>query len=153
MPSQPQSAKELIELIRQGVLFAPGTVVDGHETFVMLERLLPQVATPDFITVMHSESAVLEYEGVAGFHEALDDWMSPYDSFRLAFDEVLIEEDKVVFLVRQLARTKHEGVEMETPSGTVWWLENRKIRQAVFYLDQGSALKAAGLDPDRPSSN
>jgi hypothetical protein len=151
MPDQPQTTEELLELIRQGVVFAPGMVLEGHQTFDMLEELLPQVAAPDFVTIMHSESAVLEYEGIAGFHEALTDWMSPYDSFRLAFDEVLVEDDKFIFLVRQLARTKHQGVEIETPSGTVWWLERGKIKQAVFYLDQRAALKAAGIDPDRPA--
>jgi ketosteroid isomerase-like protein len=152
MPDQPQTAAQLLEMIRQGALFSPGTVVEGRETFGMLERLLPEVAAPDFVTIMHSESAALEYEGIAGFREALTDWMSPYDSFRLAFDEVVVEDDKVVFLVRQLVRTKHEGVEMETPSGTVWWLEGGRISQAVFYLDQHSALQAAGIDPDRPAN-
>jgi hypothetical protein len=152
MPNRPQSAEELIEQVRQGALFAAGSVVEGREMFGMLVELLPDVATPDFVTVMHSESAVLEYEGVEGFREAITDWMSPYESFRLAFDEVLIEDDRVIFLVRQLATTKHEGVELETQSGTVWWLEDGKISQAVFYLDQRNALKAAGIDPDRPVS-
>jgi ketosteroid isomerase-like protein len=151
MPDQVQSTEELVELIREGTLFAPGSVLEGPEAIGLVEALLTHTAAPDFVTVMHSESAVQEYEGIAGFREALSDWMSPYERFRLAFDEVLFQRDKVVLLVRQLARTKHEGVELETASGTVWWLKEGKISQAVFYLDRVDALKAAGLDPDRHS--
>ena len=63
------------------------------------------------------------------------------------------QDDKLVFLVRQIGPTKHSGVEVETASATVWWLEDGAIRQAAFYLDQRAALKAAGLDPDRPSGD
>ena len=140
-----------MELIRAAGAFAAGTVMDGREMFGMVEGLLAEWAAPEFTTVMHSEHAVLEYTGVAGFREALDDWMSPYERFRLAIDDVVVAEDKVVFLVRQLARTRHQSVELETASATVWWLGDGEIKQVVFYLDQRTALTAAGLDPDRPA--
>ncbi len=62
-------------------------------------------------------------------------------------------EDKLVFLARQVATTKHDAVEVETESASVWWLEDGLISQAVFYLDRQAALKAAGIDPDRPSGD
>jgi ketosteroid isomerase-like protein len=153
MSSRPRTTAELTELIQQGAMFARGTVMEGREAFGMIEALLAEAAAPDFVTIMHSQAAVQEYEGIAGFREALTDWMSPYERFRLAFDEVLVENNKVVFLVRQLARTKHQSVEMETPSATVWWAEDGQISQAGFYLDQAMALKAAGIDPDRPEAD
>jgi hypothetical protein len=60
-----------------------------------------------------------------GFKEALGDWITPYERFRLEIDDVLIgdENDQLVFLVRQVGTTKHGGVEIETPSGSVWDLE------------------------------
>jgi hypothetical protein len=149
MPGQPQSLDELVGLIRRGGFFGGGTVLEGREGIGLMEGVLAEFAAPDFITVMHSESAVQEYEGIPGFREALLDWIEPYERFRLAIDETIVKDDKLVFLVRQLARTKHQGVEMETPSGSVWWSENGRLTQAVFYLDQQSALKAAGIDPDR----
>ncbi len=144
-----QSTEELIDLIRQGALFSAGTVMDGRETFGLIESLLAERAAPDFVTVMHSDSAVQEHEGVAGFREALTDWMSPYERFRIAIDEVLVKDDKLVFLVRQLVRTNYQSVEIETQSAAVWWLRDGQVRQVVFYLDRQTALKAAGLDPDR----
>jgi hypothetical protein len=126
-------------------------VIDAHELFGLIEALLAERAAPEFVTVMQSESAVQEHEGVAGFREAITDWMSPYESFRLAIDEILERDDRLVFLVRQLARTNYQSVEIETASGAVWWLADGQVSRLGFYLDQRSALEAAGLDPDRPS--
>jgi hypothetical protein len=81
------------------------------------------------------------------------DWISPYESFRLEIEEAIVDEDKLVFLARQVATTKHAAVQVVTESATIWWLEDGLIRQAVFYLDQKEALKAAGLDPDRHSAD
>ena len=148
MPEDHPDNQQLIQLIRAGA--GRGEVVEGRDAFGLMEVLLAERAAPDFVTVMHSASAVQEHQGLAGFREALEDWMSPYERFRLAIDDVIVEDDKVVFLVRQLARTNYQGVEMETPSATVFWLRDGQVTQAVFYLDQGTALKAAGIDPDRP---
>jgi ketosteroid isomerase-like protein len=105
---------------------------------------------PEFVTIMLSESGVAqEYRGVDGFREALRDWISPYERFRLVVDETIPLDDRIVFLARQVARTKHDGVEIETPSASVWWLEDGLVRQASFYLDQRAGLQAAGLDPNR----
>jgi hypothetical protein len=150
MSDQPQSLDDLVEAIRQGGAFGEGMVLEGREGIGMMEVALAQFAVPDFVTVMHSEAAVREYEGLEGFREALTDWISPYERFRLAIDEVIVPDDKkLVFLVRQIARTKHQSVEIETPSASVWWAQGGRLTQTVFYLDQASALKAAGIDPDR----
>jgi len=66
-------------------------------------------------------------------------------------DEVIQLEDKLVFVVRQIATTLHSSVEVETPSAAVWWFEDGRVRQAAFYLDRQAGLKAAGIgSPDRP---
>jgi ketosteroid isomerase-like protein len=132
-----------------GFLPQEGTVLEGKEWIGLTEVALAQWATPDFVTVMHSQAAVQEHEGVGGFREAMTDWISPYESFRIAIDRVLAQDEKLVFLVRQLARTKHQRVEIETPSASVWWAKDGRVTQVVFYLDQAAALKAAGIDPDR----
>jgi ketosteroid isomerase-like protein len=148
--SDTQSTAELIELIRQGVMFSGGTVLEGTEGIDQMTEVLRDNTDPDFVTIMTSESGnPQEYRGVEGFREALTDWISPYESFRLVIDEAIPLEDRIVFLARQVAKTKHGGVEIETPSASVWWLEDGRIRQAGFYLNQRSGLEAAGLDPDR----
>jgi ketosteroid isomerase-like protein len=146
-----QETSELIELIREGVMFSGGTVLEGSEGIDQMTEILRHTCHPDFVTIMISESGVpAEYRGVEGFREALSDWISPYERFRLEIDEVITLPDKLVFLARQVGTTKHGGVEIETPSATVWSLLDGRIQQAGFYLDQRAGLKAAGLDPDRP---
>lgn len=145
-----QTTAELIEFIRQGVMFSGGTVLEGNEGIDQMAELLRGNSHPEFVTIMTSESGnPLEYKGLEGFREALSDWISPYESFRLEIDEAIPLDDKIVFLARQVATTKHDGVEIATPSASVWWLDDGAIRQASFYLDQRAGLVAAGLDPDR----
>jgi ketosteroid isomerase-like protein len=78
--------------------------------------------------------------------------MSPYEAFRLEIEEVIAKDDTLIFLARQVAATKHQGVEVITESASVWWLRDGRIAQIVFYLDNRAALKAAGIDPDRLAS-
>jgi hypothetical protein len=147
--SDGQNTADLIGLIREEAL-PGGTVFEGTEGIEQMAEFLSPNAHPEFVTIMTSESGnPQEYRGIDGFREALGDWISPYESFRLEIDEAIPLEDRVLFLARQIATTKHGGVEIETPSASVWWLERGLIRQAGFYLDQRAGFEAAGLDPDR----
>jgi ketosteroid isomerase-like protein len=149
MSSESQSTTGVIEMVRQGELFAIGEVVEGTEGIERLAKLLETSAHPDFVTVMTSHSGLAqEYVGVDGFRQALGDWISPYEDFRLEIDETILLDDRFVFLVRQVGTTKHDGVKVETQSGSVWSLLDGKVRQATFYLDRQAALEAAGVDPD-----
>jgi hypothetical protein len=148
--TESRSTAELIELIRKGAMFSGGTVLEGTEGIDQLTEILRDNTGPDFVTIMTSESGVAqEYKGVEGFREALSDWISPYAAFRLEIDEAITLPGKIVFLARQVATTKHGGVEIETSSASVWWANDGMLTQAVFYLDQRAGLEAAGLDPDR----
>jgi SnoaL-like domain len=143
---------ELAALIRQGGPFSAGSSVTGEEIIESVTEVLEQFAHPQYVTVMVSESVTQRYDGVEGFKEAWSDWVSPYAGFRIEFDEVAQVGDRLLFLVRQVATTQHNTVEIETPSAAVWWLEDGQIRQAAFYLDRRAGMTAAGFEPDRPST-
>jgi hypothetical protein len=145
------STTELIELISTGGPFSPGSVMQAGEMIEAVTELLRHNGHPDYVTLMVSESQTFDYAGPEGFSEAWEDWISPYESFRVELDEVIRLEDKLVFTVRQVVTTRHSSVEVETPSAAVWWIEEGLIRRAAFYLDRQAGLKAAGLAaPDRP---
>lgn len=144
-----QSTSELVELIREGTLFPPGTTLEGAGGIEEMAAFLTEHMHPDFVTVMMSQQGIpREFPGIDGFKKALSDWITPYEQFRLVIDEVITREDQVVFLVRQVATTKHGGVEIETASASSWSLLDGRIRQATFYIDPRTALEAAGIDPD-----
>jgi ketosteroid isomerase-like protein len=155
MSSDPRTTEQLAELIREGMVPSVGTTMDGEQMINLIAEILNMAAHREFVTVMVDQSGrATEYPGIAGFREGLGDWISPYDEFRLTIDEVIpASESALVFLVTQGGVTKHGGVEVESPGATVWWLEDGAIRQAVFYIDQRAALRAAGIDPDRPSGD
>jgi ketosteroid isomerase-like protein len=144
---EPRTTEELLELIRQGVLFGGGTALEGTEGIEFIAALLTQTASEEFVTVMVDQAGdETEYPGVQGFREALSDWITPYERFRLEIDEVIPHDDRLVFLVRQVGTTKHGGVEIETASGAVWDLEDGCITRASFYIDPDHARRHAGLD-------
>jgi hypothetical protein len=145
------STDELIALISEGGPLSAGTTLEAEQMIEVLSELLRHNAHPDYVTSMVSESQTFDYSGVDGFKEAWEDWISPYESFRVELDEVIPLEDKLVFTVRQIVTTRQSSVEVETPSATVWWIEDGLILQAAFYLDRQAGLKAAGLaSPDHP---
>jgi ketosteroid isomerase-like protein len=145
------STAELIELISEGGPFSPGAALQGDEMIEAVSVLLRHNAHPDYVTLMVSEAVTQDYTGPEGFKEAWEDWITPYESFRIELDEVIRLEGKLVFTVRQIVTTRQSSVEVETPSAAVWWFEDGQIRQAAFYLDRQAGLKAAGLTaPDRP---
>jgi ketosteroid isomerase-like protein len=142
---------ELMALISNQGPFSPGSSVEGEEMVEAVTEVLRHNAHKDYVTLMVSEAASLDYPGVEGFREAWTDWLSPYESFRIELDEVIQLEDTLVFVVRQLATTRQSSVEVETPSASVWWFEDARVKQAAFYLDRQAGLKAAGIaSPDRP---
>jgi hypothetical protein len=143
---------ELAALIGQGGPFSAGSSVTGEEIVDSVTEVLRQYAHPQFVTVMVSESVTQSYDGVEGFKDAWSDWLSPYAGFRIELDEVVPLDQRLLFLVRQVATTQHNAVEIETPSAAVWWLEDGQIRQVAFYLDRRAGMKAAGFDPDRQST-
>jgi ketosteroid isomerase-like protein len=151
--AEPLTTGQLAALIGQGGPFSAGESVTGDQIVEIVSELLRHTAHPEFRTVMTSESVTQEYSGLEGFREAWSDWLYPYERFRIEFDDVMQLDDRVVFLVRQVVTTRHSGVEVETPSASIWWVEDGQIREAAFYLDRRAGLKAAGLDPDRPQRN
>jgi ketosteroid isomerase-like protein len=149
MSAETRTTAQLVQQIREGMLPAVGTTMNGEEMISLITELLKVAGHPKFVTVMVDQTGrPAEYPGIEGFKEGLSDWISPYERYRLTIDEVLeAGDDALVILVTQGGVTKHDGVEVESPGATVWWLEDGAIRQAVFYIDQSAALKAAGLDP------
>ena len=154
MAHEAEHTDDALDRIREGTLFGKGSVIQGAEGIEQMVEAIRDHVHPEFVTLMTSESGVpTEWFGVKGFRDALTDWISPYESFRLEIEEAIVQEDKLVFLARQVGTTKHAAVELVTESATIWRLEDGLIRQAVFYLDQKAALRAAGLDPDRRSGS
>jgi ketosteroid isomerase-like protein len=86
--------------------------------------------------------------GLDGFREFWLDWGNTFESLRIDVERIIDAGDKVVTLVRQTGRTKTGGVEIEEDAAAVWTVRDGRLSRVEFHLDQPTALKAAGLDPD-----
>jgi ketosteroid isomerase-like protein len=144
--SEADDTSALLEEVMREVDLKPGTVLEGQEMIDLIEALLRERAHPDYETVMvPKEGPTLNYSGVDGFREAIDDWLSPWAKFRFEIEELIPVDDMIVMMVRQAGTTKHGGVEIATESGTIWWIAEGSIRRASFYLDRDHARKVAGI--------
>jgi hypothetical protein len=58
----------------------------------------------------------------------------------------------VVLFVRQTGRGLMSGVGIENRVGFLWRIENRRVIRFEVFPRRADALKAAGLDTDRPAA-
>jgi ketosteroid isomerase-like protein len=82
------------------------------------------------------------HEGVATYFGRL---RSAWDEFRFAADEFRDLGDLVLVLGRLEGRGRGGGVPVDSPVGAVWDLRGGRIWRLRAYLDQGEALRTAGL--------
>jgi ketosteroid isomerase-like protein len=120
------------------------------ERMVELGELLGGHVTEDFECVMVGPPGVgaERHPGLAGFAGAWREWVSPYTRFSVELVDVIELEDAVLLDVRQRGRTRHDGVEIENASGSLWRFRGELLERVEFYLDRDAAFEAAGLDPD-----
>jgi SnoaL-like protein len=122
------------------------------ENTLAIERLtaaIEDVAGPDFVSAMigPDQSFRIEYQGVAGLVEGWQDWLSPYESFRLEVGDLIESNDVLVTCVRQFGTPVGGGPELVAEGAAVWWLREGRLVRVEFNLDRQAALRSAGLDP------
>jgi len=134
---------------------------DAVEAFADRERLaerfdrLRAVAWPDFEIVMvaprgwGSDNVRV---GVEGYEASWQDWLEPFASFRLEFEDVVEKGNHVVVLVHQFGVPKGGGNEVQSAGAGVFEFREGRIARMEFHLDRDAAFRAAGIDPAAYSS-
>jgi ketosteroid isomerase-like protein len=85
--------------------------------------------------------AELSSEGPEGFRERWDDWLEPWESYRMYTDEFVDRGDRIVALTRLRGVTKRDRVEMEHEAAAVFHFEGDQVVEVEFNLDREDALK------------
>jgi hypothetical protein len=112
---------------------------------------LGRIAAPDLACLMigGEPGPTSEYYGVGGVAHAWEDWLEPWESYDLRFEEVIPGDDAIVVLVRVRARTKQDDVEVEHAPAAVLFFRDDMLTRLEFHLDRRLAFAAAGLpQPD-----
>jgi ketosteroid isomerase-like protein len=87
-----------------------------------------------------SRSAETSREGPEGFREGWTDWLEPWETYRIYYDDVVERGDRVIALVRLRGVTKRDGVEMEHEAAAVFYFEGDQVVEMTFNLDREDAL-------------
>ena len=86
------------------------------------------------------------YRGKEAHAEAMREWLSPWEDFRLAAEGFFEAEDRVVVPFRVSARGKESGVEVQRRWAHIWTMRSGKVVRFEVSLDPAEALKAVGLE-------
>jgi hypothetical protein len=89
-----------------------------------------------------ARSAESSRSGAEGFREGWADWLEPWQTYRIYYDDIVERGDRVVALVRLRGVTKHGGVEMEHEAAGVFRFEGDQVVELEFSLDREAALNA-----------
>src|SRR4051794_14399724 len=132
-----------------------GVALDDEERDRKVRETFAELAEPDFeVTMVGPDYLPRAAEGTGpdGFTAVWSDWASAFASFRIEIEDMIDAGDRVVSLVRLIARTRTGDVPIEEKGAAVWTLRNGMLVRAEFHLDRELALRSAGVDPDAHSS-
>jgi ketosteroid isomerase-like protein len=83
--------------------------------------------------------------GVDETNEWLAEWHDAFENWSIDVEEVFDTGDQVVTVVRQRAKAKQGGPEVEMRFAQVWTFRDGLLARMEMYADRAEALEAAGL--------
>jgi ketosteroid isomerase-like protein len=98
------------------------------------------LVTDDATVKFVARSAESSRSGPDGLREGWADWLEPWETYRLYYDDVVDQGDRVVALVRLRGVTKRDEVEMEHEAAGVFRFEGDRVVEVEFSLDREDAL-------------
>ena len=106
----------------------------------------PQIDTGGLVRAdaainMVARNAERTTEGPEGFREIWADWLEPWESYRIYYDEIIERGDKIIMLVRLRGVTKRDSVEMEHEAAGVFRFDGDEIVDLEFNLEREDVLK------------
>jgi len=130
-------SQERIERVR-AILFPEGS--DLTEVFAGGPISAGGLITDDATVKFTARSAESSREGPEGFREGWSDWLEPWESYRIYYDDVVERGDRVVALVRLRGVTKRDHVEVEHEAAGVFRFDGDRVVELEFNLDREDAL-------------
>jgi ketosteroid isomerase-like protein len=85
------------------------------------------------------------FRGREGLKRWVDSTREIWDEWRFEPERFLDAGDRVVVLVRVVARGGSSGVSLDRETAHLWTLRDGRVTRCEVYLDRSEALEAAGL--------
>jgi ketosteroid isomerase-like protein len=124
-PERLQIVDELIDAWNRGDLRA------------VLERLHPQCE----VRPIEAKETLHGHDGVAA---AFRDWFDAFEEFTIEVEDRITRGDRVLVAMRQRARGKGSGLEIEEPRYQLFVFRDGKVFRFEEYSDEADALEALG---------
>lgn len=105
-----------------------------------------ELADPDLVVTQTAELPdARTFHGRGGLIQAIRTWEGTWDNFRVELLSTRDVGDHVLTTVRQRARGKRSGVEVEGVLTFVFTLKAGKLVRWRMFADEAKALEAVGL--------
>jgi ketosteroid isomerase-like protein len=124
-----------VELVQSALEAWNRREVDG-----LIEHVAEDVAW--FEVTGRPESAGSEYHGRERLRRSLETLFDAWETYRLQIEEIHDRGDRVVAIVREIARGRASGLEVDSRWGYVITVEDGEIARIEAYRDAGGALEA-----------
>jgi ketosteroid isomerase-like protein len=92
------------------------------------------------------EGVPTERLGRERMRQSLGSLFDAFDSYHLEVEQMREAGDRVLAIVREMARGRASGVEVDSRWGYLITVENGEIARIEAYRDAAAALRAAGID-------
>jgi ketosteroid isomerase-like protein len=87
-----------------------------------------------------------EFSGIEGLREGWSVWMKPWEEFRVVVEDVIDSSTgRVLVLASAIGRMRGTGAELPQEVASLSRIEDGRIVEVGFYLDQDQARRDAGL--------
>ena len=87
-----------------------------------------------------------DYVGREGFRKGWRTWLEPWDRYVITIDEMIdVGDGRVLMMVTSSARLRGSDTDVPQSSAALFQIEDEKIVEIRFYLEQDHARRDAGL--------
>lgn len=142
-----RDAKDALLEVLSGLLDTDQDMGDTETSMPLLTEFVRAFADPDFTCAMVPlpPGPPAEYDGIEGLSAAWRDWGDAFETVRLEPEELREGAEAIVLLAKQVAITRHGGVEITQPSAMACLFSGGLVTRIEFHLDRETALRAGGL--------
>jgi ketosteroid isomerase-like protein len=143
-------SQENVELVKRHIAVGEGDLVALFRDERRLEGLVRAWAPhfhEDFETVVRGWPAGKQsYQGFLGQRRFWDDWLAPWVEYRQEVWKAIDLGERVLLLFHEFGRRADITEEIRGETAAIWTIRDGRFARAEFFLSQGEALKAAGLE-------
>ena len=95
----------------------------------------------DALVSFVAPSAETRSAGRDAFSEGWADWLEPWESYRIFYDDFVDQGDRIVALVRLRGVTRRDHVEVEHEAAGVFRFDGDQVVELEFNLNRADALR------------